>query len=490
MARLQKKRERDTNGAGSIAKLKDGRFQYWYYDPVTGKRRGKILMLPDETGREVPVTNKTDAEKSAKELRERITQLDSIKDTETAQRKLAESRKLIAGMSIEISEIWQKFLGSPSRKERISDGRLRTMKMVFDKFAAWCKAKGLSSAADVTGEVIIGFIREATKGLSSRSQWEYRLDLKTIFRDTYKQLGMTENPAAEIKGEKVNSTRREALTMEQVGKLFAGFDNGFVHEVTQKHKGNNGEVKEYKYTATYRPKFSEELRLVLMFALFSGARCKDAVLMKWSNIDMTNGVISYVPAKTSGTSGKRVQIPIVNDMFHNALWLAESWKNGNAEGEDYICPNVAHWYAANPTGVTATIGRCIEYAIGEDITATNADGRARKANKYGIHSLRHTFVSECWNSGIRLEAIADLAGHQNPMITETYLHKDMEVQRAELSKASFIGQGITTEEVKSNVRQVVADFLRTATESEVTELAKAIEEIKGRRNQIEQENEG
>ena len=489
MARQQKKRERDTNGAGSIAKLKDGRFQYWYYDPATGKRRGKILTLPDETGREVPVTNKTDAEKSAKVLRERITQLDSIKDTETAQRKLAESRKLIAGMTIGVADIWSKYLESPSRKENISEGRLKTMKMVFDKFVEWCKAKGLDSAADVTGVAIIGFIREATKELSSRSQWEYRLDLKTIFRDTYKQLGMAENPAAEIKGEKVKSTRREALTMEQVGKLFAGFDNGFQHEITQEHV-INGEKKKSTYQATYKPQFPEELRLVLMFALFSGARCKDAVLMKWSNIDMSRGVISYTPAKTSGTSGKHVQIPIVNDVFHNAIWQAESWKDGNGDGEDYVCPNVAHWYLRNPTGVTASIGKCIEYAIGEDITSTDTMGRARKANKYGIHSLRHTFVSECWNSGIRLEAIADLAGHQNPMITETYLHKDMEVQRAELSKASFIGQSIPVEEVKSNARQLVTAFLCTATEAEVTELAKAIEEIKGRRNQIEQGNEG
>lgn len=66
----------------------------------------------------------------------------------------------------------------------------------------------------------------------------------------------------------------------------------------------------------------------------------------------------------------------------------------------------------------------------------------------------------------------------------------MEVQRAELSKASFIGQDIPAGEVKSNARQLVADFLCTATEAEVIKLAKAIEKIDGRRNQIEQGNDG
>ena len=273
MARQQKQRRRDTNGAGSIAKLKDGRFQYWYYDPATGKRRGKILTLSDATGRLVPVKTRQEAEKAVEDERKRLAILDGMKDTEAAQKALAESRKLIAGMTIGISDIWRKYLESPSRKENISDGRLKTMKMVFNKFAAWCEGKGLTSAADVTGEAIIGFIREATKDLSSRSQWEYRLDLKTIFRDTYKQLGMAENPAAEIKGEKVKSTRREALTMEQVGKLFAGFDGGFRHEVEQEHV-INGEKRKCKYTASYMPKYPEELRLVLMFALFSGARCR------------------------------------------------------------------------------------------------------------------------------------------------------------------------------------------------------------------------
>lgn len=435
-------------GTGSIFK-KGNRF--YLQTKKDGTRKTALLRNDDGT----PCTTEAEAKDAAKRINDTKQELNKIRDHEAAVRAIAEDRKLIAGMTIGIADIWTKYLESPSRKEHISEGRLKTMRMVFGKFVEWCKAKGLTSAADITGETIICFIREATKELSSRSQWEYRLDLKTIFRDTYKQLGMTANPAEDIKGEKVNSIRREALTMEQIAKIFAGFDNGFHHEVEQEHI-IGGEVQKCKYTTTYKPKFSDELRLVLMFALYSGARCKDAVLMKWSNIDMVNGVISYTPAKTSGSSGKRVQIPIVNNMFHNALWQAEGWKGDNIEGEDYVCPNVAHWYSSNPTGVTASIGKCIEYAIGEDITSADATGRARKANKYGIHSLRHTFVSQCWNAGIRLEAIADLAGHQNPMITETYLHKDLEVQRAELRKAGFIGESISVSVLSASTDEETA----------------------------------
>lgn len=436
-------------GEGTIIKL---RGKFYLQRKTDGKRTTELLT--DSNGK--AITEKSKAEEAAQKINDARRKLDEIQDHKAAVEAIAEDKKLIAGMTISIPDIWTKYLESPSRKEHISEGRLKTMKMVFDKFAAWCAGKGLASAADVTGETIIGFIREATKDLSSRSQWEYRLDMKTIFRDTYKQLGMVDNPAADIKGEKVNSTRREALTMEQVGKLLAGFDNGFQHEVEQEHV-INGEKRKCKYMATYKPKYPEELRLVLMFALFSGARCKDAVLMRWVNIDVKRKVISYTPAKTSESSGKRVEIPIVNELLNNAIWHAESWKDSNDTGEDYVCPNVAHWYLSNPTGVTASIGKCIEYAIGEDITAADTMGRARKANKYGIHSLRHTFVSQCWNSGIRLEAIADLAGHQNPMITETYLHKDLEVQRAELGKVGFIGGLVTDQEMKA-----IADVTESA----------------------------
>ena len=440
-------------GTGTVFK-KGNRF--YFQTKTDGVRRTEQLKNEDGT----PCTTEAAATAAAARINESKRELDAIQDHKAAVEAIARDRNLIAGMTINIADIWTKYLESPSRKENISEGRLKTMKMVFDKFVEWCKAKGLNSAADVTDGIIIGFIREATKELSSRSKWEYRLDLKTIFRDTYKQLGMTENPAANIKGEKVKSIRREALTMEQVGKLLAGFDNGFQHEITQEHV-IDGEKRICKYTTTYMPKHPEEMRLVLMFALFSGARCKDAVLMTWANIDMTNGVISYVPAKTSGTSGKRVEIPIANDLFNNAIWQAESWKGGNMDGEDYVCPNVAHWYLSNPTGVTASIGKCIEYATGESISTSEAKGRARKANRFGIHSLRHTFVSQCWNSGIRLEAIADLAGHENPMLTETYLHKDLEVQRAELRKAEFIGESIHEQSPSNNVEKAFREQLKS-----------------------------
>lgn len=443
--------------------------RFYFQTKTDGVRKTELLRNDDGT----PCTTESQARNATDKIIEYRRKLDEIQDHKAAVEAIAKDRNLIAGMTINIADIWSKYLESPSRKENISEGRLKTMKMVFDKFVEWCKAKGLNSAADVTEGTIIGFIREATKELSSRSKWEYRLDLKTIFRDTYKQLGMTENPSVNIKGEKVKSIRREALTMEQVGKLLAGFDNGFQHEITQEHV-INGEKKKSTYQATYKPKFPEELRLVLMFALFSGARCKDAVLMKWSNIDMTNGVISYVPAKTSGTSGKRVEIPIANDLLNNAIWQAESWKGGNLDGEDYVCPNVAHWYLSNPTGVTASIGKCIEYATGESVSASEANGRARKANRFGIHSLRHTFVSQCWNSGIRLEAIADLAGHQNPMITETYLHKDLEVQRAELRKAEFIGESIHEQLLSRNDEKASREQLKRLADTLPLETVKAI----------------
>lgn len=431
--------KREQNGNGSIVKLKGGAFQFWYNDPKDGKRKAIRLKVTDkETGKLRNCKDKDEAEEARSAFMVQIRALDSITTTEKAQTEIAKTRKLITALTVKPSDIWQMFMDSPTRKDEISSGRLAVMKMVFDKFAVWCDQNDIESADGITPESVNRFFRESTDGLSSRSKREYRIDMKTIFRHTYRALGMAQSPANEIVAGTAVSTRREALTEEQIGLIFQGFDIGFKHKIEQKHMEHGKEAK-YIYEVDYKPKHCEELRIAIMFALYCGCRCKDACLMRWSNADLANRVITYKPAKTAGTSGKTVTIPIVNGTFQSALWQAESWKGENAEGEDYISPNLAHWYLRNPTGVTETIGKVISYSIGEDITNEDTQGRKRKANRYGMHSFRHSFVSFCWNSGIRLETVAEIVGHTNPIITETYLHKDIEKQRAELSGVKLIG---------------------------------------------------
>ncbi|MCK4982997.1 MAG: tyrosine-type recombinase/integrase [Victivallaceae bacterium] len=46
----------------------------------------------------------------------------------------------------------------------------------------------------------------------------------------------------------------------------------------------------------------------------------------------------------------------------------------------------------------------------------------RKANIYGFHSFRHSFVSFCAKAGVPLPVVQAIVGHGNPAITRHYIH--------------------------------------------------------------------
>ena len=42
---------------------------------------------------------------------------------------------------------------------------------------------------------------------------------------------------------------------------------------------------------------------------------------------------------------------------------------------------------------------------------------------YGLHSLRHTFASRCFQKGVPVEIVSKILGHSSPMITtKVYIH--------------------------------------------------------------------
>lgn len=58
------------------------------------------------------------------------------------------------------------------------------------------------------------------------------------------------------------------------------------------------------------------MRLLFAMGLYCGLRLGDAVLLKWSNIDLKRGIVMIVPQKTARQSnGKVVRIPLHPTLF-------------------------------------------------------------------------------------------------------------------------------------------------------------------------------
>ncbi|MEA4861669.1 MAG: tyrosine-type recombinase/integrase [Victivallaceae bacterium] len=55
-------------------------------------------------------------------------------------------------------------------------------------------------------------------------------------------------------------------------------------------------------------------------------------------------------------------------------------------------------------------------------SSSTAGRRKLAANKYSLHSFRHSFVSFCANSGVPLAIVSEIVGHGNPAMTRHYSH--------------------------------------------------------------------
>ena len=448
-------KKKAANGMGSIIENQGG-FQYWYKDPITGKAKAKMLKIVENGKKRNPI-NLTEAKEARDKFLSELADLNAIKTTEQAQLALATTRSLLKAQLFRIDDLWKIYEGKASRPDS-GEARLRTIKMVCDRFIDYCKKNGIETADGINTDTIARFVREATASLTNRSYNSYLQAMKQILNYTYKEIGLQDNPANELTSKAVLTESRSDFTPEQIKSIFEGFDKGFFHKVT--YKVSMGQ-KEVEVEQEYKPEFRDEIRLAMLLGLYTGARLKDAVLMRWSNVDIDNETIAYTPHKTE-KSGIRVSLPI-GQKLKTALVQAQEWKEDDSP---YIMPNLAERYLRNPTGVSDTFTKIIEYAIGVSATSTGSEHkRGRNSNRYGMHSFRHSFVTICAEAGVSLDIVQTIIGHGNPAMTEHYLHASMQAKGKAINAIEEAApraiEAISIEPMEEE-RRFVLEVLKTA----------------------------
>ena len=176
----------------------------------------------------------------------------------------------------------------------------------------------------------------------------------------------------------------------------------------------------------------EEMRVLLNLCCWTGCRGQDGCLMRWGNVDMERKRISYIPQKTARKTNHKAVTLQMHQYLFEALKAAQTWRDRNKEGEDFILPNVAARYLRNSSGVQRDVMKIIHCATGLETVAAEADTYGRRklaANAYGLHSFRHTFVSFCANAGVPLAVVAEIVGHGNPAMTRHYSHISTETKK-------------------------------------------------------------
>jgi integrase len=163
---------------------------------------------------------------------------------------------------------------------------------------------------------------------------------------------------------------------------------------------------------------SEDWKGAIILGYTSAARLMDVVNMRWSNVDLENGLLNFSVRKT----GKRALIALHEDF---ADWL--EGRRRPADGQAYLFPSLACEDAAPSGRLSMQFSRIVARA-GISGRKVKSEGGSKELSSYVFHSLRHSSASSVYNNAA-LENIAKrVTGHASGAIRK-YVHEDLEVLR-------------------------------------------------------------
>ena len=147
----------------------------------------------------------------------------------------------------------------------------------------------------------------------------------------------------------------------------------------------------------------------IIICLYTGMRIGELLSLKWSDVDLKNGVIS-INKSTSYIAGKKLvncpktisslrQIPICNNLKQIFLQLK------NNGGKYVVCGTKGN-----------VMTKCYEKSFKTLL-------KKLRIKNYTFHALRHTFASRLVEKSVDVKTVSELMGHNRANITlSTYIH--------------------------------------------------------------------
>lgn len=143
---------------------------------------------------------------------------------------------------------------------------------------------------------------------------------------------------------------------------------------------------------------------IVLLSLHTGARLKDAVLMRHEYLK--GDIIEFLPSKTQ-RRGKPVRLP-VHPSIRGFFGL----------GEGFLWPDEARLYQRKRSSHT----NAFRYLLSK--LGIKGEGRKRLS----FHSLRATFISEMERLGVKRERVQGAVGHVDPRQTAAYSNVTIDAQ--------------------------------------------------------------
>ncbi len=308
--------------------------------------------------------------------------------------------------------------------ERVGSEAIRTPS-TRDFLHEWIRGKELhrsEGTATRYRSVVEGFLkhlgRKATRPLSSvaprdvQSFLERRLEggcapstisvdgktLRGAFNHAVKQGLLSGNPADAVELPACNSVKRGTFTPTEIGILLEATEGEWVD--------------------------------LILIAYYTGARLSDCTQMKWADVDLAAGTLTYAVKKKGGAEQ---QVPLHEQLEARLVSLA-----GQDEPTEYIMPGMAQKGQGGRHGLSESFKRIMRRA-GLDLQIVQGGGR-RKLARRTFHSLRHSFTSALANAGVPEELRMKLTGHSSKDVHRGYTHLELETLRQAIGRIPSVNE--------------------------------------------------
>ena len=238
--------------------------------------------------------------------------------------------------------------------------------------------------------------------------------LRPMFESCRKKNQRLDNPADGVEAIHVNQQERQAFSDEQLAVLFANANS--------------------------------EWRGMILFGAFAGLRLNDAANIRWDQLDLTQGSLTFTPAKTALRTGKSITVALHTEVVEYLRALPKP-----KQDTDAVFPSLSGKKSGSAGGLSnrfATI--LVKTGLRANTLKDPSEKKTtlgRKFNALGFHSTRHYFISKLANADVPTAVSKALAGHSADDAHSRYIHIEVDTQKRALKKIR--GLGVTHRKTKA-----------------------------------------
>ncbi|MGD0351613.1 MAG: tyrosine-type recombinase/integrase [Verrucomicrobiota bacterium] len=415
-----KTKSKSIRSPGSLVVRGKNFYAYWRVKDSTGKLKAICKALRDERG--APITTRPEAEKAKAALMEIVAkekQVDtlrsiahSIDDTQTDLQRLKDE----VNPPMPVSQVWTAFLRSTQRHD-CGKSTLAQYEIKFSMFQRWLEREHpeVKSLRQITRPTAEAYLDTLNHGRTAPATFNGHLRiLKYIFKILHDDARLTENVWDKAQPRTLIQHGRREFTVDELRKICASATG--------------------------------ELRLLFAIGLYTGLRMGDACTLRWNEVDLRRNQIRRIPNKIRRQGGKAVVIPL-----HPVLAEMFTAIPADERGAFVLPATAAKYNSKSRTGIVEAIQAHLR-ACGIETTEAREIG-SRRIVRAGFHSLRHSFISLCRESGAPMAVVQSIVGHSSPAMTAVYQHtSELAAKNAVAMLPAITGEAV---EPRPTLRQLI-----------------------------------